>query len=174
MARMTQTHAHESDPVENFIEEMGLISQDDGKPRIAGRIYGLLFIEGGPRSLVEMAERLQVSRASVSTNARMLADAGLLRRTSQPGDRQDYYELAANPHRRILDSRSERMRKAADRIAEASTMFGDSNAEMGERVRRLARLYNQYASFIDDWADRIESEEFSFPGPVNRQGTDKP
>ncbi|MCW5722868.1 MAG: hypothetical protein KIS86_17190, partial [Devosia sp.] len=37
--------------VDRFIDEMGLITQQDGGPRIAGRIFGLLIVEGRELSL---------------------------------------------------------------------------------------------------------------------------
>ncbi len=86
---MTQT----SDPVQDFVETMGLRFQDQQMPRIAGRLFGLLLIEGGPFSFGELADRLQVSRGSISTNARMLSDIGLIERVSKPGDRQDHYRI---------------------------------------------------------------------------------
>ena len=79
-----------NDPIENFIEMMGLIYQADGAPRIAGRIFGLLLVEDEPHSLQGIAERLQVSKASASTNARLLAEKGVIRLTTKPGVRQDF------------------------------------------------------------------------------------
>lgn len=82
-----------ADPVQDFVETMGLRFEDQLMPRIAGRLFGLLLVEGGPYSFGELAERLQVSRGSISTNARMLSDLGLIERVSKPGDRQDHYRI---------------------------------------------------------------------------------
>ena len=65
-------------------------------PRIAGRLFGLLLIEGGPLSFGELADRLQVSRGSISINARLLADRGFIERVSKPGDRQDHYRIQSD------------------------------------------------------------------------------
>ncbi len=81
-------------PVQDFVEAMGLRFQDQQMPRIAGRLFGLLLVEGGPFSFGELADRLQVSRGSISTNARLLDDLGLIERVAKPGDRQDYYRIA--------------------------------------------------------------------------------
>lgn len=81
------------DPIEEFVETIGLRFQDQQMPRIAGRLFGLLLIEGGPFSFGELAERLQVSRGSISTNARLLSEMGLIERVSKPGDRQDHYRI---------------------------------------------------------------------------------
>ncbi|AGT08569.1 GbsR/MarR family transcriptional regulator [Paracoccus aminophilus] len=81
---------------QEFVEVMGMHFQSYRMPRIAGRLFGLLLIEGGPFSFSELAERLQVSRASISTNARTLQALGLIERVAKPGDRQDHYKIDAN------------------------------------------------------------------------------
>ncbi len=142
---------------ENFIEQMGLILQADGGPRIAGRIFGLLIVEGRPMSLHEMADRLEVSRASASTNARLLANGGVLRLISRPGDRQDYYELTPNPFQRILEGVGAKMRRAATQIAEAEALFTPAEADTKARVRQLAEQHRQSADFIEKWAARLQA-----------------
>jgi len=77
--------------ISGFIEGMGLYFEDFGVPRIAGRLLGLLLVTDRPLSLEEIATALGVSRASVSTNARMILATGLGERVSLPGDRRDYY-----------------------------------------------------------------------------------
>lgn len=88
--------------VSNFVERMGLVMEADGMPRIAGRIFGFLLIHDGAHSLDDLAERLQVSKASVSTNARLLEQLGFLERSAAPGDRRDYYRMAADAWERVL------------------------------------------------------------------------
>lgn len=82
-----------TDVTSEFVEAVGLRFQEQQMPRIAGRIFGLLMLEGGPLSFAELAETLQVSRGSISTNARMLAEIGLIERVAKPGDRQDHYRI---------------------------------------------------------------------------------
>jgi len=99
------------DGVARFIEQMGLSAQEDGVPRIAGRIFGYFIVHGGPVSFAQLADELQVSRGSVSTNARTLAAIGFIERVTRPGDRQDYYQLANSPFLRMIESYLIRMRK---------------------------------------------------------------
>ena len=77
----------------HFVERMGLALEADGLPRIAGRIFGLLLVSEEPRSLDELAAELRVSKASVSTNARLLEHRGVLEQVSRPADRRDYYRI---------------------------------------------------------------------------------
>lgn len=127
--------------VETFIERMGLRTQDDGLPRIAGRMLGYFVVYGGPASLAELARILQVSRGSVSTNARILQTLGVIERTSRPGDRQDYYRLAPRPHARMLEGYAERMRGTQ---ADVADLEADLPLEWGEaraRIREMRRFY---------------------------------
>jgi len=88
-----------------FIENMGLHYQEYGLPRIAGRIVGLLLVTLRPISSEEMADALQVSRSSISTNLRTLIMAELIEKVSLPGDRVDYYVLGAETWQKSLEMR---------------------------------------------------------------------
>lgn len=128
--------------------------QADGGPRIAGRIFGLLLVEGRAMSLGEIAKSLEVSRASASTNARLLARGGLLRLISRPGDRQDFYELVANPFQHMLASMGARLRRMAGQIAEAEPLF-PPNDPAKARIRELADQHFRSAQFIEEWAANL-------------------
>ena len=129
--------------VAEFIERMGVIAQADGLPRIAGRLMGFLVIHGGPVSFGELSERLQISRASVSNNTRLLEGLGVIERTSVPGDRQDYFRLAEAPYHRLLQGVVERMGRAS---AAAERTARELPEERGGARRRLRELSDFYAS----------------------------
>lgn len=82
------------DSVADFVEKMGMVLEGEGLPRIAGRIFGFLLVHPEAFSLDQLAEQLRVSKASISTNARHLEQHGILERTSEPGNRRDYYRMA--------------------------------------------------------------------------------
>ena len=128
--------------VSAFIERMGLSAQADGLPRIAGRMLGYFIIHGGPTSLAALADELQVSRASVSTNARILRDLGVLEATAVPGDRQDYYQLAERHYLPMLQGYVERMAVLRESLATAERDLPDGWD--GARTR-LADMHN----FVD-------------------------
>jgi len=146
------------DPADQFIEQMGLVMQRDGGARIAGRIYGLLLIEGRRYGLAEMAERLQVSKASISTNARFLDAAGVIRRVAVPGKRQDYYELVASPFERIMVTMSDKMRQAAQDIEAAEAQLSPELAQAKGRIGELARFYRDCADMMLQWHHRQDAD----------------
>lgn len=90
---------------QRFIESLGVYFEQYQVSRIGGRILGLLTLLGGPFTLDQMAGALGVSRASVSTNIRVLMAIGLAELLSLPGDRRDYYRFAENPWQQGMDAR---------------------------------------------------------------------
>lgn len=95
--------------IERFVERAGVLWENDGLPRIAGRIYGLMLISEEALSLDEIAESLSVSKASVSTDTRLLERMGFVERVSKPGDRKDYYQHTEGSFERAIAERIRRM-----------------------------------------------------------------
>lgn len=156
---MSESRPDRESAEDKLIAQIGLIMRDDGGPRIAGLIFGLLLMHGKPLPLADMARRLGISRASASTNARLLAQQGLIRRTAQTGDRQDYYELAPDPYARMLDAIRERMQQASDKINEALESLSDDDVEARQRIRNLATFYSRSAKFLDAWTRDVRADE---------------
>lgn len=77
----------------DLIDTIGEISERYGLTRVAGLLEGLLLLSREPLSLDDMAERLEVSKGSVSTNVRLLERWKAVRRVFNRGDRKNYYEL---------------------------------------------------------------------------------
>lgn len=123
-----------------FIERMGLSAQGDGLPRIAGRILGYFIVHGGPTSLSALAQELRVSRASISTNARMLRDLGVLEATAVPGDRQDYYQLAPRHYLRVMEGYLERMGVLSESLTTAQQEIDDANDGAQARLADMHRF----------------------------------
>ncbi|MBC8868607.1 MAG: HTH domain-containing protein [Planctomycetes bacterium] len=77
----------------DFIDTSGEMAERYGLTRVGGLLKGLLLLSRQPLSLDDMAERLEVSKASVSTNIRLLERWKAVRRVFNRGDRKNYYEL---------------------------------------------------------------------------------
>lgn len=128
---------------ERFIEQMGLISQGDGLPRIAGRLMGLMIFDGRAFSFSELASELQVSRGSVSTNARILEQIGIIERVAKPGDRQDYFQLADEPYVNILTGALSRSRKARESVLKtANALPKRGHTDVKSRLSQLEQFYD--------------------------------
>ena len=120
---------------ESFIERMGVMTEADGLPRIAGRIFAYLLLTPGECSLEDLAAAMVVSRASVRNDARRLDRMGLLERRSRPGDRRDYYSMAPDGFRRSIEDRIGVLRRFQELLREARTLpAAVEDEEVGERV----------------------------------------
>lgn len=91
---MLQTSAvmEQSFEEQHFVEEVGLLFELMGLPRMAGRIFGWLLVsEPSHQSTGELVEVLQASKGSISTMTRLLMQVGLIEKISLPGERRDYF-----------------------------------------------------------------------------------
>ncbi len=156
--------------VEQFVERMGLMMEADGLPRIAGRIFGFLLVHAGAFSLDDLAERLRVSKASVSTNARLLEQVGIVERTAAPGDRRDYYQVGDDAWERMLhvaQRKWESMRRVlrdAERSVPAEMKVGRARLLEAERFHCL--LHEESERLLVRWR---EGEQRRDANPVVRQ-----
>ena len=104
----------------SFVEEVGIIFEQTGLPRMAGRILGQLLIADPPHlSIDEMAGELMASKGSLSTMTRLLIGHGLIERFSLPGIRHDYFRIRSDAcqHmiRRGLEDEVKMIRQIAER-----------------------------------------------------------
>ena len=149
---------HMTTPMDRFIEQMGLLAQAEGEPRIAGQIMGYLVIEGAPRTLQQMTEALQISKASASTNARLLEYKGHVRRVAPMGSRRDAYEAVGLPSIEFIDAMAERFRTAAGDFTGLAADFPASHAAARDRVEELALFYRKSADFFEHWGRAVLRE----------------
>ncbi len=129
-----------------FTDRMGLLFEAEGQPPIAGRLFGCLLVSDDPCSLDELAEMLSVSKASVSTNARRLAEMGVLERVCRPGDRHDYYRVAPDLFRRTMADRLRRWQRFTEAVGDARRMLPIRS----ERVRARLRGYETAYAYMAD------------------------
>lgn len=128
----------------HFIEQMGMTAQADGLPRISGKVLGLLIIETGPFSFSELAERLAVSRGSVSTNTRLLESLNMIERVSKLGQRGDFFQLVKNPYAKLLQGVSQRMEKSMTIANETIKALPSTEIESQARLLELENFYAEY------------------------------
>jgi DNA-binding transcriptional regulator GbsR (MarR family) len=93
------TQAAMSPEQRELIEEFGLLNEEMGGTRMAGRVAGWLLLSDPPvQSLTEIADGLGVSKAAASGAARFLLQGRIIERVSEPGQRGDFYRaLPADP-----------------------------------------------------------------------------
>ncbi len=140
---------------QEFIESIGLVAQAEGLPRIAGRLFGLMVFDQGPLSFSELAEQLQVSRGSISSSARQLEELGVIRRSTKPGDRQDYFQLSDNPYMTLLNLAANRANRAKETIARTLEQIPTKEKSIKKRIGDYSAFYNTMQQSLADAAKRI-------------------
>lgn len=133
--------------VQTFVDRIAVVLEAEGLPRIAGRIFAFLLVHEAAYSLDELAEQLQVSKASVSTNARLLEHAGLLERTAAAGDRRDYYRMDGDAWERMLQVACRRWETTRAVLAAGA---GSLPEEMAVGRARLERADRFHALMIEE------------------------
>lgn len=133
---------------DHFIEHMGQLFERDGMARIAGRIFGRLLLVEEPLNLDGLSEALQVSKASVSTNTRLLESVGLIERLTFPGDRRDYYGVSEVVDQRMLDLRLERFRVTRALFEEGLETDAAQSARIRERLEHFGEFFDRMIEAI--------------------------
>lgn len=126
----------------SLAEHLGRIAAGEGLPRIGGRMVGLLMTARVPLSIDELARQLEVSRASISTNGKLLESLALVERVARPGDRRDYLRVSGgDPSMPLLALGLRRLRgmRWAVRMARGAAARG---SQVRLRLRRMERLYD--------------------------------
>ena len=137
-----------------FIERMGLAIERLGLTRNFGRLFGLLMVAERPLSLDEMVERLGVSKASVSTNARACEELGLARQVGVRGDRKDYYEIAPGAFESMMAKRVGVIHAMAGLAAEGVQAVGEEPSAARDRLTEMLDFYLFMGEQIEELLER--------------------
>lgn len=137
-----------------FVARMGQSTEQDGFTRIAGRLFGYLLLSEQPCSIFELSQALDVSKASVSTDARRLLELGVLERVMLPDDRRDYYQVAPDFFRRMMQYRISRWENAHGAVTDAMQRL-DPPPLVAERLAYMNSV-NQFAlehlrEYLAEW-----------------------
>lgn len=136
-----------------LLGKVNQICGDFGLNNVMAQLYTILYFNGKSMSLDEMADRLKISKGSVSVNIRALERYGAVRQIWVKGTRKDYYEAEADITKVITDrirSMVSRRLSEVDSIVAASSVFLDSigshNGSDEESVRIFKERLNKLKS----------------------------
>jgi DNA-binding MarR family transcriptional regulator len=118
-----------------FVDRMGLFFETIGATRTMGRLYGWLMICDPPQqSLTELAAKLSVSKASVSTVARQLQEGGMVERLPSAA-RQHRYRITPGGFTHVLNVQLTLMGSGIQAADFGLQLLGDDRAEQRERLQ---------------------------------------
>lgn len=145
------------DAKRNFVEEVGVVFERTGLPRMTGRIFGWLLISNpAHQSSAELAEVLMASKGSISTSTRFLIQLGLVERFIIPGVRHDYFRLSPNALQRTirhgLEDEIKMFRQVAEQGLELMKGEASIRREWLEEMRdRYTFLGKEFPALMERW-----------------------
>ncbi|AIJ26846.1 GbsR/MarR family transcriptional regulator [Amycolatopsis methanolica] len=130
----------DQDEVLRWVERVATFCVEEwALPPITGRILGLLMICDPPeRSAGEIAEAIQASRASLTSNMRFLATIGLIRKVRVPGDRTTYYRIEDDAWHKVVQRKLDGLSAFDDIAAEGMALAGGNGLDP-QRIRSAQR-----------------------------------
>ncbi|GAB3971427.1 siderophore transport transcriptional regulator MmpR5 [Actinoallomurus acanthiterrae] len=142
-----------------WVERVAMYLARDGVPPIAGRVLGWLMVCDPPeQSAGQISAAIGASRASLTSNLRLLSGMGFLTWRTRPGERTVYYRMADDAWAVV----------ARNQIA-AITSFLDITRDglelVGPGDERTARIRDAHATF--EWMAKV----FDNAPPLHPDGT---
>jgi DNA-binding transcriptional regulator GbsR (MarR family) len=125
-----------------FVEEMGQFLSSLGMTPMAGRMWGwLLICEPPEQTAAEIAEALHASRGAISGTARLLANAGMIRRTTRPGDRREYFSAPPETFETFLESAGRIYRQFREMAERGLEAIADRPPESRARLEEFRDVF---------------------------------
>lgn len=144
-----------------FAEEVGIIFEQTGLPRMAGRIFGWLIVAEPPyQSADQIGKALLASKGSVSTSTRLLIQHGLISRTTIPGVRHDYFQLNTDALRHMVERGIEDEVRLFRQLAERGlTLITDKESTTYKWLEKMHDLYNFLEREVPVLRERWEKQQ---------------
>lgn len=130
-----------------FLEKINQICSKFGLNNVMVQLYALLYLNK-TMSLDEMAERLKISKGSVSVNIRALENYGAVRRVWIKGSRRDHYEADTDIYKvimnRVKSLVQDRFQDIEDMIESSSKALNSANSiSNNEEENGVIKLFQQ-------------------------------
>lgn len=140
----------------DLINTIGEKAEKFGFSRIAGQLEGLLLFSRQPMSLDEMAERLEVSKGSVSTNIRLLERWKVVKKAYHRGARKNFYEIRGSIWEieteimsTIVKDEVERVKRIMSNSENDLKKIKGKNTEENEEIAFLEQRFSEINEYID-------------------------
>ena len=154
--------ATQSTDISSFVEAHGILWEASGLPRIAGRILGwLLLCQPAEQTAADLAEALSASRASISTNTRLLEQFGIVERTARLGKRQTLFRIAPDAWSRVMRNeheRARRFREVAEQGIELASHLGHPDTTRLDEFHNIwSFMERELPSLLDRYEDSYKT-----------------
>lgn len=145
----------------DFIEHSGMFFEGSGLPGTSGRIMGYLLVCDPPeQSSKQLAEGLETTSGSISTNTRLLLQVGLIERVPVRGKRGLYFRMTKDAFTGMMEAKMSQTRAYREILEEGLQAMGALGLD-DDRRARLQDTRDLYAFFeaefprlLQRWQDR--------------------
>ena len=149
-----------------FVEDLGLCYEEEGLPRMAGRLLGwLLVCEPAHQTAAELAEGLNASAGSISSASRILLQCGLVEKIGIPGQRSAAFRLRTGAWTDRMQAhlqKNQTLKALAERGLE---LMSDRTPEARQRLQELrdfeAFVVREMPALIARWEEEYGKERGS-------------
>ncbi len=142
-----------------WVEQVSMLLERDGLPRMAGRIFGWLLVCDPPeQSMEDLAAAVQGSKASMSTMTRLLVQSGLVEKVRTPGARRDQFRVQPGQWQRLWRSRIELIQQATLLTGRGLELLAGKSPALRARLEELHRQYRFFGLHFPELLDRLERE----------------
>ncbi|NND84093.1 MAG: MarR family transcriptional regulator [Acidimicrobiia bacterium] len=125
-----------------YIEHVGRFWESFGGSRMAGRILGrLMTCHPAHQSSAQLAEALQASAGSISTQTRTLETIGLIDRITFPGDRSTYFLMREGAWADVLGAKIGGIQVLHDIALAGRSLVGDDRADRVDDLLAVTEFF---------------------------------
>ena len=145
-----------------FIENIALYYENYGIPRIAGRMFGLLLVTATPMSAEQIAQLLEASLSSISTNVRALIANGWVEKVTFPRDRTTYYRFSPSAWENVMERRKQGiapLKAMADQMKAALPTDDPARRQLDLMSEWADLLITHYETLIAAWKARMSDDK---------------
>jgi DNA-binding transcriptional regulator GbsR (MarR family) len=156
-----------------FVEEMGQMLASYGMTPMAGRMWGwLLVCEPPEQTAAEIADALHASRGAISGTARILASAGMIRRSTRRGDRREYFSAPPETFESFLASAGRIYRQFREMAERGLEAIADRPPESRARLEELRDVFGFVEREVPAVIDRFLRDRAGAAGVQHVGGAD--
>jgi DNA-binding transcriptional regulator GbsR (MarR family) len=149
-----------------LIEDVGMLFESSGLPRMSGRVFGWLLISSPQQqTAAEIASGVGASKGSMSTMLRLLTQFHLIERFGVPGERSAYYRVKPAYWVGMMQAKVgfvRRFHEIADQALDAT------DASDPERTQRLEETRDFYHACEVELTSMIERLSAGMAGAASK------
>ena len=142
-----------------WVEQVSILLERDGLPRMSGRIFGWLLVCDPPeQSMEDLAAAVQGSKASMSTMTRLLVGAALVEKVRPPGARRDAFRIRPGQWRQLWRTRVRMLDEAAQPTGRGLELLEGRPAWTRARLEELHYQYRFIGERLPGLLEQLDRE----------------